>query len=123
MRNQSMVGTAVLDKDENILNKEEVQKRWAGHFKEVLNREQLNNPIGFQEEARFEFGELIEEIVGSELYFEELRNAITNLKNGNIDNVTAEIWKADAEFSAKKVHGLFSKVWRNKPTHMTGRRG
>ena len=118
-----MVGTAVLDKDENILNKKEVQKRWAGHFKEVLNREQSTNPIGFQEEVRFEFGELIEEIVDCELYFEELRNAITNLKNGSIDNVTAVIRKPHAEFSARKVHGLFSKVWRNKPTHMTGRRG
>ena len=72
---------------------------------------------------RFEFGKLIEEIVDNELYFKELRNAITNLKNVNIDIVTAEIPKAHAEFSAKKVHGLFSKVWRNKPTHMTGRRG
>ena len=33
-----MVSTAVLDKDENILNKE-VQKRRAGHFQEVLNRD------------------------------------------------------------------------------------
>ena len=42
----------MLDKDGNLLSKKvEVQKRWTEHVKEVLNREQPANPVGFEEEA------------------------------------------------------------------------
>ena len=60
---------------------------------------------------------MIEEIVNSEQTLQEVRNAITNLKNEKtpgIDNITAELLKADAEFSAKKVHELFGKVWSHE---------
>ena len=56
----------MLDKYGRLLSKkEEVQKRWTEHFKEVLNREQQPNPIT-TEEPEFDFGELIEEIVVNE---------------------------------------------------------
>ena len=43
--------TVVLDKNGNLLSgKDEVQSRWIEHFKEVLNREEPENPINSEED-------------------------------------------------------------------------
>ena len=110
--------TAVLDKDSNLLSKkDDIQERWTEHFKEVLNREQPDIPIGPEDEVEFEFGELIQEISVKEPTFGEVKDAITRLKNGKlpgIDNITFELLKEDPEFSAKRVHELLAKVWSHE---------
>ena len=109
---------AVLDKDGNLLSKkEEVKKRWTEHFREILSREQPTNLIRPEGEAGFEFVELIEEIAVSEPTIGDVKDAITKLKNGNapdIDNITAELLKAETEFLAKRVHELLGKVWNHE---------
>ena len=89
----------VLDKEGRLLSKkEEVQKRWTEHFKEVLNREQPPNPITTEEKSEFDFGELIEEIAVNEPTLGEVKDAITKLKNGKapgIDNISVVLLKAD----------------------------
>ena len=108
----------VLDKDGNLLSKkEEIQKRRTEHFREILIREQSYNPIKPEEEGGFEFVELIEEIAVSEPTIGDVKDAITKLKNGNapdIDNITAELLKAETEFLAKRVHELLGKVWNHE---------
>lgn len=44
--------------------------------------EQAANPIAVEEEAGFKFSELIKEITISEPTIGEVKDAITNLKNG-----------------------------------------
>ncbi|EDO29251.1 predicted protein, partial [Nematostella vectensis] len=49
--------------------------------------------------------------------FGEVKDTITTLKNGKspgIDNITAELLKADPEFLDERVHKLLVKVWRHK---------
>ena len=45
--------------------------------------------MGFEEEAGFELGELIEEMVDSKPAFQEVRNAITNSK----DELLNKVWR------------------------------
>ena len=109
---------AVLDKDGNVLSsKEEIQARWTEHFKEILNREEPVNPIFMDEENGFEFADMVEEITTNEPTLGEVKAAIGRLKNGKspgIDSITAELLKADADFSAKKIHQLMKKVWEHE---------
>ena len=47
----------------------------------------------------------------------EVRNTIKNLKNGKapgIDSITAELLKADIDFSTGKVKTLLDKVWNKE---------
>ena len=108
---------AVLDKDGNLLSKEEIQARWTEHFKEILNREEPANQIFMDEENGFEFANMIEEITTNQPTLGEVKAAIGRLKNGKspgIDSITAELLKADAGFSVKKIHQLMKKVWEHE---------
>lgn len=67
---------AVLDKSGKLVSgKEEVQAKWTEHFKEVLNRQQLANPITINEECEFEFAAVIEEIAINEPTLGEVKRA------------------------------------------------
>ena len=107
--------TAVFDKNGNLLNKKgEVQARWTEHFKEVLNRDQPENPVLSDEVYELELNDVIEEISISEPTLGEVKQAIKRLKNGKApgtDSITAELLKANIEFSATKIHQLLGKVW------------
>ena len=49
---------STVDKNGNLLSgKEEVQSRWREHFKEVLNREEPENPTTNEEDCGFELNE------------------------------------------------------------------
>ena len=109
---------AVLDKDGNLLSsKKEIQARWTEHLKEIISREEPANPIFIDEENGFEFADMIEEIITNQPTLGEVKAAIGRLKNGKspgIDSITAELLKADADFTAKKIRQLMKKVWEHE---------
>ena len=108
--------TAVLNKNGNLVSgKAEVLARWTEHFKEVLNREEPENPITEEEEC--ELPNILEEISVEEPTQSEVRTALKRLQSGKspgIDNITAELLKADIDFSTKKIHQLLQKIWKNE---------
>ena len=119
--------TAILDKSGNLVSgKKEIQARWTEHFREVLNREELTDPITMEDECVFQLGKLIEEIAITEPTIGEVKAAIERLKNGKspgVDSITAELLKAYKEFSAAKVHQLEEKVWKHEKIQDKWKRG
>jgi len=91
---------AEMDKTGKILtDKESKIRRWLEHFSEVLNRENPSNPVC---EMEIEMPDEVEEIDTSEPSKAEVRKAIGHLKNGKapgIDNIQAELLKADIEYA------------------------
>ena len=58
---------AVMDKDGNILSrKKDIQDRWTEHFKEIVNRETLENSITTADVKGLHVGEVIQEIATNE---------------------------------------------------------
>ena len=48
---------------------------------------------------------------------DEIRTALRNMKFGKasgVDNITAELLKADIETSVDKIHKIFSGIWREE---------
>ena len=73
------------------------------HFSEVLNRENPSNPIC---EIEIELPDEIEEIDTAEPSRAEVGKAIGHLKNGKvpgIENIQAELLKADVDYATTKV--------------------
>ena len=93
----------VMDKTGKFLNdKESKIRRRLEHFSEVLNRENPSNPVC---EMEIELPDEIEEIDTSEPSRPEVRKAIGHLKNGKasgIDNIQAELLKADIDYAPLK---------------------
>ena len=93
-----------MDKTGKILNdKESKIRRWLEHFSEVLNRKNPINPVC---EMEIELPDEIQEIDTSEPSRAEVRKAIGHLKNGKapgIDNIQAELLKADFDYATTKV--------------------
>ena len=88
-------------------------QRWTEHFKEVLNREEPANPITNDQES--EVNDIIKEIAVNEPTLGGVKAAIKKkrLHNGKapgIDSITAELLKADIEFSAEKIYQLMKKI-------------
>ena len=116
---------SVMDKRGNLINgKKAEQERWTEYFKEILNREEPINPITEEEEV--ELKDMIEEIDTQEPTPGEVREVIKGLQNGKapgIDSITAELLKADIEFSTKKVHQLLQKIWKQEKIPMNWKKG
>ena len=116
---------SVMDKRGNLINgKKAEQERWTEYFKEVLNREDPINPITEEEEV--ELKDMIEEIDTQEPTPDEVREVIKGLQNGKapgIDSITAELLKADIEFSTQKVHQLLQKIWQQEKIPMNWKKG
>ena len=93
-----------MDKTGKILNdKESKIRRWLEHFAAVLNSENPSNPVC---EVEIELPDEIEEIDTSEPSRAEVRKAIGHLKNGKapgIDNIQAELLKADTDYATTRV--------------------
>ena len=86
------------------------------HFSEVLNRENPSNPVS---EMEIELPDEIEEIDTSEPSRGEGRKGIGHLKNGKapgIDNIQAELLKADVDYATTKVKEIIHIVWRDEKT-------
>ena len=116
---------SVMDKRGNLITgKKAEQERWTEYFKEVLNREEPNNPITEEEEV--ELKDMIEEIDTQEPTLGEVTEVIKGLQNGKspgIDSITAELLKADIEFSTQKVHQLLQKIWQQEKIPMNWKKG
>ena len=116
---------SVMDKRGNLINgKKAEQERWTEYFKEILNREEPINPITEEEEV--ELKDMIEEIDTQEPTPGEVREVIKGLQNGKapgIDSITAELLKADIEFSTQKVHQLLQKIWQQEKIPMNWKKG
>ena len=116
---------AVEDQNGNLISgKEETPQRWSEYFKEVLNREEPNQPIS-EDEVNEEHID-IEEIDIREPSRIEVRNVIKQLKNGKafgIDSITAELLKADIELATDKVKQLIDKIWKEERIPMKWKQG
>ena len=80
----------------------------------MLNRETPSNPVC---EMEIETPDEVEEIDTSESSRAEVRKAIGHLKNGKapgIDNIQAELLKADIEYATTKVKEIIDIVWRDE---------
>ena len=73
------------------------------HFSEVLNRENPSNPV---HEMEIELPDEIEEI-----------------DTPGIDNMQAELLKADIEYATSKVKEIIDIVWRDEKTPRKWRKG
>ena len=115
---------AVMDKNGKILkDKESKTRRWLEYFTEVLNRENPSNVIS---ETEIELSDEVNEIDTSEPSGAEVRKAIGHLKNGKapgIDNIKAELLKADIDDATTRVKEIIDVVWREKTTPEKWRKG
>ena len=104
----------VKDRNGNILSKEsDIMNRWAEHFRSVLNRGDPTQPpaIDIDNNNIEELDISVEEISA-----EEIQAAIRKLKNNKaagVDNIPAELLKADIEATSTVIHGLFQDIWRS----------
>ena len=88
-----------------------------------LSRE---NPSNLVCEIEIDLQDEIEEIDISEPSSAEVRKAIGHLKNGKapgIDNIQAELLKADIGFATTKVKEIVDIVWRDEKTPRKWRKG
>ena len=117
--------TAVFDKEGNLISgKDAIKSRWTEHFKDVFNTDEPENPITENDECNF--NNRIEEITVNAPTIVEVKEAIKKLQNNKapgIDCITAELLKADVEFSAMKVHQLLGKVWKQEKIPTNWKKG
>nr|KAG5708629.1 hypothetical protein BaRGS_034846 [Batillaria attramentaria] len=101
-------------KDKNghpLTTTEEQLKRWAEHFRELLNRPILETPPDIPP-AETELP-----INCDKPSKAEIRKAIMTLRNGKAagpDEIPAEAIKADTETAVNMLHSLFSKIWEKE---------
>ena len=79
--------------------------RWKEHFEEILNRPPPMNPIVITADEVPE----IKEINTRPISKGEVNNAINSLKNGKaagVDNIVAELFKADVRTTTQKLHEI-----------------
>ncbi|XP_013401097.1 uncharacterized protein LOC106166982 [Lingula anatina] len=99
----------VKDRNGNTLSTEREQAaRWVQHFKEVLNHPDPSEP------ANLTPTDGILDINTDPPTREEVRNAIIAMKNGKasgIDNIHAEMLKADVGMATNLLTDLFSTIW------------
>nr|KAG5686182.1 hypothetical protein BaRGS_012400 [Batillaria attramentaria] len=101
-------------KDKNghpLTTTEEQLKRWAEHFRELLNRPVPETPPDIPP-AETELP-----INCDKPSKAEIRKAIMTLRNGKAagpDEIPAEAIKADTETAVNMLHSLFSKIWEKE---------
>jgi len=104
---RSHKNTAINDKDgKTITDNSSRLARWKEHFEEILNRPQPMDPIVITADQV----PVIEEINTRPIRKGEVKNAISSLKNGKaagVDNIVAEMLKADIDSATQKLHESF----------------
>lgn len=103
----------IKDKDGQLLSKEnDILKRWAEHFKSVLNRGDPDSPpnINLENNDVPELDIDIEVISKGEI--EKAIRCLKNNKAAGVDNIPAELLKADLETSVNEIHSLFLNIWQ-----------
>ena len=112
----------VKDKDGNPLTSTEeklIMKRWAEHFRELLNRPAPETPPDIPP-AETELP-----INCDKPSKAEIRKAIATLKNGKAagpDNIPAETIKAHTGTAITILHNLFSMIWEKEEYQPSGKR-
>ncbi|CAG2254605.1 unnamed protein product [Mytilus edulis] len=106
--------TPVLSKNGEVLTSESQKlERWAEHFREVLNREPPDKPAQFDNtEDKIEI-----DISEEKIELGEIKKALCKLKNSKsagVDNISAELLKADVETTASILQTLFSRIWEEE---------
>ena len=114
---------AVNDKNGNALtSSEDRKKRWREHFMEVLNREEPADPINEGDCEQQDIADIDTGPVSKV----EIRKAIKSLKNGKApgeDMITAELLKADLEFTTGRVKELVDTIWNLEKVPRKWKRG
>lgn len=111
---------AVKGKEGKLLkSKSDRLARWKEHFQEVLNREAPDQP---PEEGEDKPDELDIDVEAPNL--EEIQKAVNSLKNGKapgVDQVTAEMLKADSKTTSSEFKKIFDIIWEEEqvPTQWT----
>ena len=102
----------VMDKNGNLLTTTNEQlKRWAEHFRELLNRPTLDSPPDIPP-AETELP-----ISCDEPSKTEIKKAIMTLRSRKAagpDEIPAEAIKADIETAVHMLYSLFSKIWEKE---------
>ena len=115
--------TAVNDKNGNTLtNSEDRRKRWREHFMEILNREEPADPINEEDCEQQDIADIDTGPVSKA----EIRRAVKSLKNGKApgeDMITAELLKADLEFTTDRVKDLIDTIWSLEKVPRKWKRG
>ena len=91
-----------------LMTTEQQLKRWVEHFNDLLNR-----PAP-EEQPNISQAEVDLPISVEKPSKEEIKKAITTLKNGKAagpDGIPAEALKADIDTASDILHNLFAKIW------------
>ena len=101
----------IMDKKGNLLTTEREQSaRWVEYFKEVLNHPEPDDPACPPQTEDLE----IDLSIPTE---NEIRKAVLGMKNGKspgIDNIHAEMLKADTTTTTEVLCVLFHKIWQSE---------
>ena len=115
--------TVVNDRNGNALTSDEDrEKRWREHFMEILNSEQPAYPINEEDCEQQDIADINTRPVSKA----EIRRAIKSLKNGKApgeDMITAEVLKADLEFTTDRVKELIDTIWSLEKVPRKWKRG
>ena len=101
----------VVDKNGNPLTTNEQLKRWAEHFRELLNRPTPDSPPDIPP-AETELP-----ISCDKPSKTEIKKAIMTLRSGKAagpDEIPADAIKADIETAIQMLYSLFSKIWEKE---------
>ena len=103
----------VKGKDGRLLTKEDkVKNRWREHFAEVLNR-----PVPEITAEVKETNEVNDCINTGAISKDEIRSALGNMKSGKapaIDNLTADLLRADTDTTVNVLRDLFNTIWEEE---------
>jgi len=97
-----------------LKSKEDRLNRWKQHFEEVLNREQIHEPIT-EEEAEGEELDIPTEPPTQA----EIRKALRHMRNGKspgVDQISPEMLKTDEETTVEEMKYIFDLVWEKERT-------
>ena len=104
----------IKDKSGNRLtSKESKLKRWAEHFKEVLNCDPPETIVPAPDTQVDEIGEISTDLIRKD----EIKSALKRLKNGKapgIDNIPGELLKVDPENTVNELDTLFNAIWERE---------
>ena len=99
----------IMDKQGRLLTSEAKQEaQWAEHCSEILNRPPP------ADQADIQMAE-VDQVAPPEKV--EIKAGVKSLKNGKApgkDNLNAELFKADPEFTAEVLQPLFTDIWEVK---------
>ncbi|GFS18709.1 endonuclease-reverse transcriptase [Elysia marginata] len=109
-RPKSRQHSTVKDKHGKLITKLEDQcKRWATHFKTILNRPDTERPAYI--EGKGKETEMKKGPISSCLQIEEIVAKSKSNRAPGEDRIIAGMLKADPSMSTKCLVGLFNKVW------------